>query len=272
MNSVRSVRSFAGVLLLGGSALCAARAGAPAVFAGSTQMMVVTTPSWDAVEGQLQRWERAGTGQAWHPVGGAISIVVGSKGLAWGVGPIPPDARHLRLPGEPVKREGDGKSPAGVFSLGSAFGYAAQPLPGVKLAYLPLTPSTECVDDPASKHYNRIVDRSAVAPDWNSSEHMRAIGESYRWGIVMDFNGTVEGGSLPAPIPGAGSCVFLHIWHSRSQGTAGCTAMRQSDLESLMLWLDPARRPLVVQLPEPAYRRLARPWKLPRGPAGPTAH
>ena len=36
-------------------------------------------------------------------------------------------------PREPVKREGDGKAPAGIFDLGTAFGYAAQPLPGLKL-------------------------------------------------------------------------------------------------------------------------------------------
>ena len=56
---------------------------------------------------------------------------------------------------------------------------------------------------------------------------------------------------------------LLHIWHSNSQGTAGCTAMSQSELERLLIWLDPARKPLLVQLPKPAYERLIDRWKLP---------
>jgi D-alanyl-D-alanine dipeptidase len=112
--------------------------------------------------------------------------------------------------------------------------------------------------------------------DWNSSEHMRNTGESYRWGIVVDFNGTVAGTNRKAPVPGGGSCVFMHIWHGiwhgSGQGTAGCTAMTQANLEALMLWLDPARRPMLVQLPEAAYARLASHWKLPEMTTADGAH
>jgi L,D-peptidoglycan transpeptidase YkuD (ErfK/YbiS/YcfS/YnhG family) len=247
----------------GGSAFSPAQAGArdSNAFAHSTQLIVVTTSGWTAVEGRLQRYERASAHAAWHPIGRPIPIVVGKNGLGWGIGIIAADSPHVRVADEPVKREGDGKSPAGVFALGTAFGYASQPLPGLKLPYLTLTPSIECVDDVHSKHYNQVLDRSTVAPDWNSSEHMRNTGESYRWGIVVDHNGTVAGRN--APVPGGGSCVFLHIWHSYEQGTAGCTAMAQTDLETLLTWLDPERNPLLVQLPEPAYQRLTHRWKLP---------
>ena len=161
--------------------------------ARSTQMIVVTTSDWNAVEGRLQRYERATVHEKWRPVGDPISIVVGKNGLGWGIGVIATDDAQVRSAADPVKREGDGKSPAGVFALGTAFGYASEPLRGLKMPYLNLTSSIECVDDPGSKHYNRIVDRSVVAPDWNSSEHMRNAGESYRWGIVVDHNGTVTG-------------------------------------------------------------------------------
>jgi L,D-peptidoglycan transpeptidase YkuD (ErfK/YbiS/YcfS/YnhG family) len=230
----------------------------------STQLIVVTTSDWNAVEGRLRRYERATEYEEWRPVGDPISIVVGKNGLGWGIGVIPTDDAQFRSASDPVKREGDGKSPAGVFALGFAFGYASQPLPGLKMSYLNLTPSIECVDDPGSKHYNRIVDRSVVARDWNSSEHMRNAGESYRWGVVVDHNGTVTGMNGKPPEPGGGSCVFLHIWHSHDQGTAGCTAMSQTELETLLTWLDPARKPLVVQLPEPSYERLIDGWMLPK--------
>jgi len=231
------------------------------VLADSTQAIVVTTPNWSAVQGRLQQYERADLGSVWHAAGKPFDIVVGTNGLGWGIGVIPTDGAGVRAANDPVKKEGDGKSPAGVFSLGVSFGYAAQPLPGLKMPYLTLTPSIECVDDPRSKNYNRIVDRNAVTPDWNSSEHMRAAGESYVWGAVVNHNGTAGG---DPPVPGGGSCVFLHIWHSQNQGTAGCTAMTKADLESLLVWLDPARKPMLVQLPEAAYERQADSWGLPR--------
>jgi L,D-peptidoglycan transpeptidase YkuD (ErfK/YbiS/YcfS/YnhG family) len=212
-------------------------------------MILVTTSDWNAVEGRLRRYERTTVDEKWRPAGDPISIVVGRNGLGWGIGVIATDDVQVRSAGDPVKREGDGKSPAGVFALSTAFGYASEPLRGLKMPYLSLTPSIECVDDPGSKHYNRIVDGSVVAPDWNSSEHMRNAGESYRWGVVVDHNGTVTGQANP-PKPGGDSCVFLHTWHSQDQATVGCTAMSQANLETLLTWLDPASKPLLVQLPE----------------------
>jgi D-alanyl-D-alanine dipeptidase len=235
--------------------------------ASATQMIAVTTSSWNAVEGRLQRYERDTTHEKWRPVGEPISIVVGKNGLGWGIGVIATDDSNdsnVRVASDPIKREGDGKSPAGVFALGTGFGYASEPLRGLKMPYLNLTPSIECVDDTGSQYYNRIVDRSVVAPDWKSSEHMRNVGESYRWGIVVDHNGIVTEGNANAPEPGGGSCVFLHIWHSHDQGTAGCTAMSQIDLEILLTWLDPTRKPLLVQLSKPTYERLITRWMLPK--------
>lgn len=232
--------------------------------AQSTQMIVVTTPNWHAVEGRLQRYERATTHDEWRALSRPISIVVGKNGLGWASEVMAAADAQIRAAGGPLKKEGDGKSPAGIFALGTAFGYSSQPPLGLKLPYLTLTESIECVDDARSKYYNRIVDRSVVTPDWNSSEHMRDVGESYRWGIVVDFNGTVIGSTANPPEPGAGSCVFLHIWHSHDRGTVGCTAMSQIDLATLLSWLDPAHKPRLVQLPEPIYERLVNRWMLPK--------
>src|SRR5260370_18579336 len=80
--------------------------------------------------------------------------------------------------------------------------------------------------------------------------------ELYRWAILVDHNAT-------PPTPGGGSCIFLHIWRGPGQGTVGCTAMPQEQIESLLSWLDPARKPLLVQLPAPQYEKLRKRWKLP---------
>ena len=121
--------------------------------------------------------------------------------------------------------------------------------------YTPLAPTVECVDDTASTHYNRVVDRAAVGTvDWNSSERMREV-DGYRWGVVVAHNARA--------VPGRGSCIFLHIWAGPSKGTAGCTAMEQPRLEALLRWLDSSKMPLLVQLPESEYARLGTLWKLP---------
>jgi hypothetical protein len=39
--------------------------------------------------------------------------------------------------------------------------------------------------------------------------------------------------------------------------------MPQKQLESVLAWLDPARKPLLVQLPLAQYEGLRRDWKLP---------
>ncbi len=222
-------------------------------------MIVATTPDWNTVPGRLQRYERARPGKHWKAVGSPVTIVVGKNGMGWGVGIVPTDSPATRSPEDPVKKEGDGKSPAGAFRLSIAFGYAAQPLTGLKLPYTPLTPTVECVDDTTSRFYNRIVDRAQVTPDWRSSEHMASEGEAYRWGAVIDHNAN-------PPVPGVGSCVFMHIWGGPGVGTAGCTAMLQDQLEPILTWLDPAASPILIQLPEAQYKKLRKAWRLPKFP------
>jgi D-alanyl-D-alanine dipeptidase len=218
----------------------------------STQLLVVTTPGWDEVNGKLWRYERKRAGVRWRQVGEPIPVVVGQKGLGWGIGLAP---IGIRSGADPVKREGDRKSPAGIFALGTSFGFSAAPPSGWKVPYLALSPAIECVDDVHSKFYNRVVDRGTVTPDWNSSEHMRAVGEYYRWGMVIDQNA----GSQPE----GGSCVFLHIRGGDGGGTEGCTAMAKPQIESILGWLRSEAHPLLIQMPLQQYRQVEKDLHLP---------
>ena len=224
------------------------------------QLLVVTTARWDAAEGRLQRYERANPEKHWKAVGPSVNVVVGKSGLGWGLGVLPVGSRGVRAASDPVKKEGDGRAPAGAFRLGSAFGYAPQQPSDWKMPYVPVTSLVECVDDPSSKFYNRIVDRRTVSPDWNSSEHMLLPDERYRWGIVVNHN---TGDVAHPPEPGGGSCIFMHIWLHPGASTVGCTAMPQEQLEAVLAWLDPAREPVLVQLPVPQYKSLRKQWRLP---------
>jgi D-alanyl-D-alanine dipeptidase len=229
------------------------------------ELIVVTTSDWNSSQGTLRRYARANIRMPWRAIGEPIPVMVGKNGLAWGRGVIRVDAQ-VAQPDEPVKKEGDGRAPAGVFRLSKAFGYTTEAMPGSKMPYLYLNSSVECVDDTASKFYNQIVDRSTVSPDWNSSEQMLRSDDLYRWGVFVEHN------SNPA-VAGAGSCIFMHIWRGPGQPTVGCTAMQQADLESLLAWLDPSRTPMLVQLPAAEYQKLREGWRWPEineRPAGST--
>ena len=134
-----------------------------------------------------------------------------------------------------------------IFRLGPAFSYAPRSAARwIKISYVPLTKQTEGIDDPHSRYYNRIVDRSKVAKvDWRSSEQMLRADDLYKWGVVVSHNSPAR--------PGAGSCIFLHIWKDSRSATAGCTAMPERDLVNLLRWLDPAAHPILVQMPQRDY-------------------
>ncbi len=228
----------------------------PMPLQSSTQVLIVTTSDWNSSEGVLRRYERARPSGRWKAVGVPISVMLGKNGLGWGVGIMTTNNGRAHDETDPVKREGDGKAPAGLFHLTGMFGYAPQPPAGWKMPYVSLTPSSECVDDSKSRFYNRVVDRATVSPDWNSSEHMLRTDELYRWGIVVAHNAN------PA-IPERGSCIFMHIWGGPGEATVGCTAMQRQQIESVLSWLDPTRLPLLIQLPTSQYNKLRKPWELP---------
>ena len=223
----------------------------PPLLHTSRQLVLVVTPGWDDVRGELRRFARSSESGAWSAVGEPTAIVVGQNGTAWD------PALEPVVPG-PQKAEGDGRSPAGAFPLGQAFGFAPPAdASWLTLPYLHVTEGIECVDDSTSSVYNQIVNRRQVAaPDWASSEKMREVGEAYRWGVVVSYN------TAPAT-PRRGSCIFLHIGGEGGKGTAGCTAMAPTDLRSVMTWLTPSEKPVLVQLPRAAYDQLKTAWRLP---------
>lgn len=213
---------------------------APDPLRRSRQCLVVIASDWNAKTALLRAFERRNPRSLWQSRGNGIPVVLGKNGLASGRGLIDFNAA-------PRKVEGDNKAPAGIFGLGPAFGYA--PKSGarwIKLDYVPLTPETEGIDDPRSRSYNKLVERSKVAKvDWKSSEQMLRADNLYKWGVVVAHN--------PAAIPGAGSCIFLHMWKNSRSATAGCTAMPEADLINLLRWLDPEARPILIQMPQAEY-------------------
>ena len=228
----------------------AAEASTP-IHPNKTQLVTVVTDDWDRFQATLQRYERA-LGQAWKPVGPPIDVVLGREGYGWGRG-VHGDGVPKGRPG-PIKREGDGRSPAGIFDVGTAYGYEAAQA-GVSLRYVQATSELRCVDDPKSRHYNRIVSTADTAVDWQSAEYMRREDELYAIAIVVEHN-------TQHTEPGAGSCIFIHVWRGPDSGMTGCTAMPMDTLEGFVAWLEP-RAAVLVALPRSEYDALRSAWGLP---------
>ena len=228
---------------------------AAAPTASALQMLLVITDDWDAVPGVMRRFERDGVRSVWRPVGSDIAVVVGGAGLGWG------DGLHgTGSPNEPgpIKQEGDNRSPAGVFRLTSAFGYAPRDsMSWITMPYAQATDAYKCVDDAASIHYNQMLFRQpGSAVDWRSAEDMHRRDSLYRMGVVVEHNANGQR-------VGAGSCIFLHIWPGAAGNTSGCTAFSSDAMNALLAWLKPESLPILVQLPRSEYDRLRALWGLP---------
>ncbi len=157
-----------------------------------------------------------------------------------------------------LKHEGDHRSPAGVYELEVAFGAAAELPPSSHgFPYTQTRSTTYCVEDQRSEHYNQLIDSSVVAPNgWERWSEMARPDGLFDWGIVVRQN-------APEVKRGAGSCVFLHIWRGPKKPTAGCTAMPKDALVEVLRWLDHDRHPLLVQLPDEAFKAVQSSWGLP---------
>jgi len=155
----------------------------------SNQMILVLTDSITATNGYLYYYERENSKLEWKLINSSIKIVLGRNGLGLGLG-----LHNLSdLPNIPVKKEGDSRSPAGVFNLSSVFGYnLPEQMKELKMPYFNLSEMVECIDDADSKYYNRLISKDKIeelkAVDWNSSEKMSAAGIYYELGVVVDHN------------------------------------------------------------------------------------
>ena len=200
------------------------------------QVLLVLSPQPKSVSARMWLMQRANAQSPWRCERGPVAVSLGRNGLAWGIG----EHRSAAPYGFAMKREGDGCSPAGVFRLPFAFGYAAFSEAGwVRLPYVHVTATLFGVDDMASRYYNQVIDATTVTCDWNSDETMLRADGLYRWGAFVANN--------PANERGAGSCIFLHIWRGPGKPTAGCTTMPQQELQHVLAWLDVSKSPRLVQ-------------------------
>lgn len=124
------------------------------------------------------------------------------------------------MAGAGEKREGDNKTPWGIYPLREVF-YRADKWVGAPVTGLPtraIAPNMGWCDDAAHPHYNQLVNLPFDA----SHEKMWREDELYNLVIVIGYN------DEPAT-PGKGSAIFAHIAKPDYAGTEGCVALKIED-------------------------------------------
>ncbi|MGE0547359.1 MAG: L,D-transpeptidase [Kofleriaceae bacterium] len=210
-------------------------------------LVAVVPDTWSSTTAKLSMWGRY-EGR-WAIRSGPSDAVIGKAGAAWGIG-LHGDGAPPGLTG-PSKREGDGASPAGVFSVGRSFGTMKER--PYATPYQRVNANWKCVDDPASRSYNLVLDQRTVTKDWSSAEDMVRSDELYD--IVLEINHN------PGRVPGKGSCIFLHVWGGPEVPTIGCTAYDPDQLFEAMLAI--STDTVFVLLPRAEFEALASEWGLP---------
>lgn len=184
----------------------------------SRQVILITTKGSSTYTGRVRTFEKGSNGK-WNQQLSATAYI-GKNGFASN------------------KREGDGKSPTGKYTIGHAFGFAGKPT--TKLPFKRSTSNDVWVDDSNSKYYNTWQSKNKSDKDWNSAESMRH--ELYKYGFVINYN--------TAQTPNKGSAIFMHVARPGTGYTTGCTAVNESDLLKIMRWVDPSKNPVIIQTPE----------------------
>ena len=174
------------------------------------QVIAVATDGYGASTATVTAYERGATG--WKQVFGPWFAYIGRNGVA----PVG------------AKREGDGRTPSGVYDFDFIFGVNADP--GVHFPFRRITGANIVWDDDStSTNYNRWIDTNTASAGVSPEPMYTAPSDSY--GVVIVYN--------DEHTSGLGSAMFLHVSHGSS--TAGCVSLPRDDLLALLRWLDPAR-------------------------------
>lgn len=121
-------------------------------------------------------------------------------------------------------REGDGKTPTGIYTFTMAFGIADDP--GCPMGYTKVDDSHYWVGDSESGAYNQFVSVNDYDDfSHKDSEHIIDYTEAYRYCLNISYNEDGE--------PNKGSAIFLHC-QTENHYTAGCVAIPEEVMREVL--------------------------------------
>jgi L,D-peptidoglycan transpeptidase YkuD (ErfK/YbiS/YcfS/YnhG family) len=130
------------------------------------------------------------------------------------------------------KREGDGGTPRGTFTLRRLWWRADRmPRPRTGLPVRRIRPSDGWCEDPNDRRYNRPVD----VPRNSTADRL------WRTDALYDLIIEISHNTRPRVV-GRGSAVFVHVARQKFAPTAGCIALQADTLRRLVERLGPHTR------------------------------
>ena len=175
------------------------------------QMLIVAAFSADATDAWISLHEKQSDG-SWHMVMTSPGFI-GKNGLG-------------------KTREGDAKTPVGIFHFNRAFGIADDP--GCAIPYVKVDQDTYWSGDPRDGYrYNELVklkDLPGLDLESGDSEHIIDYPYHYQYCLNISYN---EEGT-----PGLGSAIFLHCLAPAKPFTGGCVSIPEDHMRFVMQKVD----------------------------------
>jgi L,D-peptidoglycan transpeptidase YkuD (ErfK/YbiS/YcfS/YnhG family) len=219
--------------------------------AGCRQLVLGEAKDWNSSHVTITLYQK--NGSAWKKSIAPWQGRLGKKGLAWGLG------LHSTPKNATPKREGDMRTPAGLFRIGGAWGYDAKIARIAALPYRQITSRDLWVEDAASPSYNQhiILNREPTSA-WEKQQQMKQNDAAHALKLFIAHN------PPPKAKSGQGSSIFFHIWRNAgASATAGCTTMSDLHLRTMIAKIDPSLQPCYLILPEAEMAEIRSDWKLP---------
>jgi L,D-peptidoglycan transpeptidase YkuD (ErfK/YbiS/YcfS/YnhG family) len=171
------------------------------------QMLIVAAFSEDATDAWISLHVKQSDG-SWHMIMTSPGFI-GKNGLG-------------------KTREGDAKTPTGVFHFNRAFGIADDP--GCAIPYVKVDGVTYWSGDPREGyHYNELVSlKELPGLDLESGDSEHIVDYPYHYQYCLNISYNEEG------TPGLGSAIFLHCLAPAKPFTGGCVSIPEDHMRFVM--------------------------------------
>ena len=174
---------------------------------GAEQLLIVAAFREDATDAWVSLHQKQSDG-SWHMIMTSPGFI-GKNGLG-------------------KTREGDGKTPTGVFHFNRAFGIADDP--GCAIPYVKVDDDSYWSGDPREGYrYNELVSLKELPGldlESGDSEHIADYPYHYQYCLNISYN--EEG------VPGLGSAIFLHCLAPAKPFTGGCVSIPEDHMRFVM--------------------------------------
>lgn len=183
-------------------------------FSDCSQVITVTNSSKGSKYATVNCYEKSNN--EWKLVYSDMSSIIGENGMQY----------------DAYRKQDTNTTPAGIYNIVYTFGWGGNP--GTKYSFRTPTDNSYWNLNNGSATYNRWVEGNPGG----DNEKLKTE-RLYKYAIVLDYNWSQT--------PKKGGAIFMHL--NPNYYTGGCVGLDESNLVSVMRWVDPSKNPKVLICP-----------------------